>query len=163
MFKIVKTPVIPTTVANMGDSFTAKINFVKADKNLSIYNKSNVIIYKKSDSTAQQWKFVRQSDGSYEITNVQYNQCLTVANNSSGEGANVQLSDDANAKGQRWFIYKISGGYILRPACSTTSVLDIYNVRICVKQVKVTDISGEKNLSGYSNLRQCGDRRCGLF
>ena len=123
IFTINKT--IPAKAENIGDKFTAKITNIGSNKNLSIYEPSNVILYHNSTSPAQDWKFERQSDNSYIITNVKYNKCLDVNGASSKSDANVQIWERLNNNAQKWFIYKVNGAYVLRPACSRTCVLDV--------------------------------------
>lgn len=118
--------ILPPTPVDMGESFTAKITNAASGKNLSIYEPNNAVIYQNSTNPAQQWNFVRQADGSYEITNVKYGKCLDVSGASSAAGTNVQIWDDLNNAAQRWFIYAVNGHYVLRPACADDSVLDVY-------------------------------------
>lgn len=122
---VAENPILPDKCVNLGEDFYATITNVGADKNLSIYEPRNVIIYQKSQSDAQKWHFVRQSDGSYEITNVKYNKCLDVNGAVDKAGTNVQLWDDLDNSAQRWFIYEENGNYIFRPACSKDCVLDV--------------------------------------
>ncbi len=122
LFKVSKS--LHSEHKNLGDTFTASIYNCKAKKNLSIYDPTNVITYPKSTSDAQKWVFTRQSDGTYEIKNVKYKKLLTVAGNSNATGANVELAKDTNATGQRWQLcYLGYSRYVLRPACSTNTVL----------------------------------------
>lgn len=119
---------LPDTLVDLGSNFTAKITNVASAKNLSIAvlnTGNNVILYHDSDSTAQQWKFIRQSDGSYEITNVKYSECMDVANADSYSGTNVQIHEDNDTNAQRWYIYEVNGKYVFRPACSIDCVLNV--------------------------------------
>lgn len=108
---------------DMGKEFYAKIG-ASEGKNLSLSG-DNVIIFGTSKAPAQLWRFVRQSDGSYEIINQKKGTILTVTDSKDASGTNVVISADKDAKGQRWFIYKSGSEYMLRPACSTTCVLDV--------------------------------------
>ena len=109
---------------NLGDSFVAKISYTST-LNLSL-SSNNVITYQNSDKPAQQWKFIRQSDGSYKIVNQKNGYCLDVANGSKASKANVGIVADNGTKAQRWFIYKkATDKYVLRPACSSTCALDV--------------------------------------
>ena len=85
------------------------------------------MIYHDSTSPAQQWNFIRQSDGSYVIINVKYGKYLDVDGASSKAGTNVQIWENTGSSAQRWFIYAVNGGYVLRPACATDCVLDVIN------------------------------------
>ena len=108
---------------NLGDISTC-ITFPTCNKNLSISN-GNVILYQKSTSDAQVWNFKRQSDGSYKIVNKKYGTCLDVSGAANKDGTNVALYKDNGSAAQRWFVYLKEGKYILRPACSSTRVLDV--------------------------------------
>jgi hypothetical protein len=111
---------------DLGKSFVAKITNVNADKNLSIYEPNNVILYQKSSSNAQLWQFEQHADGSYEIINVKYNKRLDVEWGNGNAGDNVIIWEDLDNAGQRWFIYEaLDGQYVLRPACSDDCVLDV--------------------------------------
>ena len=113
---------------NLGDSFYAKITAVgNSNMNLSL-SESNVILYSNSSKPAQVWKFERQSDGSYKIVNQKDGKkVLDVSGASSKSGANVQIYADNGSSAQRWFIYVKEGNYVLRPGCSSSTVLDITN------------------------------------
>ena len=108
---------------NLGDISTC-ITFPTCNKNLSISN-GNVVLYQKSTSDAQVWNFKRQSDGSYKIVNKKYGTCLDVSGAANKDGTNVALYKDNGSAAQRWFVYLKEGKYILRPACSSTRVLDV--------------------------------------
>ncbi len=116
---------IPTTLADLGSSFTAKIDYPAAGKSITIYDPSDVKLYQSTTNDAQKWTFVKQSDGSYEITNVKYGTCLDVYNGSGDSGTNVQIYDDNDTEAQRWYIYSVNGKYVLRPGCSDECVLTI--------------------------------------
>lgn len=95
--------------------------------NLSL-SENNVILYSNSSKPAQVWKFERQSDGSYKIINQKDGKkVLDVSGASSKSGANVQIYADNGSSAQRWFIYVKEGNYVLRPGCSSSTVLDITN------------------------------------
>ena len=128
-YSIVKVDYLNTVAPeNLGDSFYAKITAVgNTNMNLSL-SENNVILYTNSSKPAQVWKFERQSDGSYKIINQKDGQkVLDVSGASSKSGANVQIYADNGSAAQRWFIYVKEGNYVLRPGCSTSTVLDITN------------------------------------
>jgi hypothetical protein len=110
---------------NLGSSFTAKITTRGGSKNVTVSSadKTDVIISTASTSAAQNWKFVRQADGSYKITNTKYKKVLDVESASSG--ANVFINTDTGAKTQRWFVYQKGNSYVLKSAGATVSVLDL--------------------------------------
>ena len=106
----------PDAHADLGKNFTARLTNLKSGKNWSIADTS-VIIYPASDSDAQKWQFVRQSDGSYEITNVKYGTVLTATDNGSADGM-VCLAADTDSATQRWYLYEAEGYYSFRTACN---------------------------------------------
>ena len=108
---------------DIGTDFYARIGS-ELGKNLSLSG-DNVILYTPSEKPAQVWKFVRQSDGSYELINTKNNKILTVEGNIGNSGTNVIISEDANGKGQRWFIYLKEGMYMLRPATTSRNILNV--------------------------------------
>ena len=74
-------------------------------------------------------RFLRQADGSYKIVS-KYDEgkALDVNDASNYSGSNVQAYRDNNSDAQRWFIYSAGNGYYyLRPKCSDSAVLDLYN------------------------------------
>ena len=121
----VETKPLPTKLADLGNSFTAKIDYPAAGKSITIYDPNDVKLYQSTTNDAQKWNFVKQSDGSYEITNVKYEKCLDVYEGNSDSGSNVQIWTDNDTEAQRWFIYSVDGKYVLRPGCSTDCVLTI--------------------------------------
>ncbi len=112
---------------NVGKYFSAVITNIGANKRITSTDGSNAVIYKSSSSNKQRWIFVRQSDGSYEIKNANYNYCLHVTGASAKDGAKVKIFTDKNNTAQRWFIYKLNGYYVLRAACTTDTVLTVAN------------------------------------
>ena len=117
--------------ADLGDDFYAKINLTNATLNIAASGTS-VIANTKADTAAQKWHFVKQSDGSYKIINMNNNYLLEVANGTKTSGAAVQLSaTDSGASKQHWYIfakYNYSGqvvGYVLRSVVSPACVLSV--------------------------------------
>ena len=87
---------------------------------------SNVILYTTSSAPAQFWYFVRQTDGSYIITNQKTGQLLSVDGSGTASGTNVSVADADGSLGQKWFIEVIGDYYTIIPACATDCALDIY-------------------------------------
>ena len=108
--------IFPEEYANLGAGFTAQMTNLKSGLNWSISG-TNVILYGSSDSDAQKWSFVRQSDGSYEITNVKYGTVLTTSHNGTADGV-VTIAEDVDGIEQRWYLYEVGGYYSLRTACN---------------------------------------------
>ena len=108
---------------DLGTGFYAKIN-ASDGMNLSLEDE-NVIIYSDSDALAQVWRFDRQSDGSYEIVNQKNGLLLDTYWAQGTSDTNVQIYQDHDNIAQRWFVYQTEGGYVFRPACSQTCVLDV--------------------------------------
>ena len=71
-------------------------------------------LYSGNSSKAQQFTFTRQSDGSYEIVNVNSGKALDVRNGVAENNAIVQQYSRNNSQPQRWFIRDSGAGYYLQ-------------------------------------------------
>ena len=118
-------------IEDLGADFYAKINLTNASLNIAASGTS-VVANTKADTAAQKWHFIRQSNGSYKIVNLNNNYILEVANGTKTTGATVQLSSsDSGASKQQWYIfakYNYSGqvtGYVLRSVVSPACVLSV--------------------------------------
>ena len=81
-------------------------------------------LYSGNSSKAQQFTFTRQSDGSYEIVNVNSGKALDVCNGVAENNAIVQQYSRNNSQAQRWFIRDSGAGYYLQSALGNW-VLDL--------------------------------------
>ena len=81
-------------------------------------------LYSGNSSKAQQFTFTRQSDGSYEIVNVNSGKALDVRNAVAENNAIVQQYSRNNSQTQRWFIRDSGAGYYLQSALGNW-VLDL--------------------------------------
>ena len=81
-------------------------------------------LYSGNSSKAQQFTFTRQSDGSYEIVNVNSGKALDVRNGVAENNAVVQQYSRNNSQAQRWFIRDSGAGYYLQSALGNW-VLDL--------------------------------------
>ena len=81
-------------------------------------------LYSGNSSKAQQFTFTRQSDGSYEIVNVNSGKALDVRNGVVENNAVVQQYSRNNSQAQRWFIRDSGAGYYLQSALGNW-VLDL--------------------------------------
>lgn len=81
-------------------------------------------LYSGNSSKAQQFTFARQSDGSYEIVNVNSGKALDVRNGVAENNAIVQQYSRNNSQAQRWFIRDSGAGYYLQSALGNW-VLDL--------------------------------------
>lgn len=135
------------TLADVGKDFYAKISYLSdkssTELNLSLdinnaENPDNAAVYKEStligasgttgeyNNTKQHWRFVRQSDKSYIISNMYNGKYLTVAGKSSGYNVTIQVEEAADISDVcRWRLYSINGKYVFKPDCSYQSVMDI--------------------------------------
>ncbi len=112
--------------ANLGEDFYAHIGYPNGGWNLTLDGVDvRVLTYNKTTSPAQVWRFIRQNDGSYKIVNKKTGKCLDVRNGSTQNGTMIRIYEDNGSNAQRWFVYKVGNGYVLRPKCAPNSVLDI--------------------------------------
>lgn len=81
-------------------------------------------LYSGNTSKAQQFTFTRQSDGGYEIVNVNSGKALDVRNGVAENNAIVQQYSRNNSQAQRWFIRDSGAGYYLQSALGNW-VLDL--------------------------------------
>lgn len=81
-------------------------------------------LYSGNGSKAQQFKFSKQSDGSYVITNVNSDKALDVRGAAAGNNSVVQQYAINGTNAQRWFIRDSGAGYYLQSALGNW-VLDL--------------------------------------
>lgn len=81
-------------------------------------------LYAANHSKGQQFRFTKQSDGSYVIVNVNSGKALDVSGASAFNKAVVQQYDSNGSAAQRWFIRDSGGSYYLQSALGNW-VLDI--------------------------------------
>ncbi len=113
--------------ANLGSRFYAKITSAKSNRNLTI-DGTDVVIYDDSAARAQVWQFIRQSDGSYKIINMNDGKSvLHVNNGSSASETKVSVSGDSNSTANRWYIYQNGSNFLLKSGCADLRALDVQN------------------------------------
>lgn len=121
-----------TNYADLGEAFYANITDANSTKNLElIYNadtseyadKNAIVINSPAKSESQMWKFERQADGSYKITNVMYNKLLDAGRNQLS-ALDEKTGDDISD--QRWYLY-YKDGYCVMKAASRNVVVDVNN------------------------------------
>ncbi|OZG57517.1 N-acetylmuramoyl-L-alanine amidase [Bifidobacterium tissieri] len=81
-------------------------------------------LYSYNNSVAQQFKFTKQSDGSYVITNVNSGKALDINGGNAYNGATVQQFTSNGTTAQRWFIRDSGSGYYIQSALGNW-VLDL--------------------------------------
>ena len=164
-FKITKaTSLENMTPANVGSNFWGNIRGVGSNYNLAL-SSDNVLIRYPNTGYNQTWRFIRFSDGSYEITNLKTGKSLATESGLGTNGTNVLTATSNNSNAQRWYIYDVGGNYVLAPKCTLNTVLEVAggatasgtNVQLATfsasstaqqfKIVKLTKNDTEKNLS----------------
>lgn len=110
--------------ADLGTDFTANIIAAK-DTSLSLVaNGTAVQLSVNSTEGPQVWKFVRQSNGSYVITNMGGNGKVLDAGDAD---INITIAACNGSKEQQWYLYEKNGTYVLKPASCTYAVMDLQN------------------------------------
>lgn len=112
------------TVQNLGQSFTARI--MASDTTALTQSSSNIITTTyTANNKAQQWKFSRNSDGTYYINNLGDKQNLDLYLNKDADGATIHTNPVNTSDAQKWYVYKYkSGKYYFVPKVSKFRVLD---------------------------------------
>lgn len=106
--------------ADLGSSFYANIISYK-DTGMALgISGTNVNLYAKSTAGSQVWKFERQSNGSYKITNMGGSSKVLDATS-----MNISIAASDNGKEQCWYIYEKSGTYVLKPTSCKYAVLGL--------------------------------------
>lgn len=116
-----------TDVANIGDDFYARINYTSGNQNVSIDADNFACVADVDESDPKQlWRFVRQSDGSYLISNGSNRYCLDNANNNDDLNTydRYVVATDNSTSSQRWFIYTDGSEYYFRAANTVTKQMD---------------------------------------
>ena len=133
-------------VVDLGNEFTAKIRNPKSNMLVSPEESNNISLQSDSNTLNQEWKFYRQTDGSYKIENAQHKGMCLDDYLASGSGGNVVLHPDNGTVAQRWYIQETNGVYVLSPACSRTSAIDIANAKTEEKtNIQIYDLHKGEN------------------
>ena len=124
-FKITKLSALESMEpANIGSNFWGNIRGVGSNYNLGLSN-DNVLIRYPNSGYRQTWRFIRFSDGSYEITNLYTGKSLDCAAGSGAAGTNVATYMSNNTNAQRWYIFKVDGNYVFVPKCTMECALTV--------------------------------------
>ena len=111
-------------IADLGTNFTANIIAAK-NTALSLRADGTAVQLAANSTEGQQvWKFVRQSNGSYVITNMGGSNKVLDAGDAD---INITLATANGSKEQHWFLYEKNGTYVLKPASCTYAVMDLQN------------------------------------
>lgn len=116
---------------DVGTDFFAYITHAKSGKVIGRDSSNNVVLQTKNTSnTAQLWKFVKQSDGSYVIYNGQNKEFKGVLDStgSNASGSNVYVYDSfvKTSNAQYWYIFNTGNAYSFYTKC-TDCTMDLNN------------------------------------
>ena len=111
------------SVQNLGNDFIATINVKKTPSLLlkadGKTNGSKVILSSLSETnTSVMWNFIRKSDGTYSIKNIDSGLSIDVFGAGDVNGEAVQLWKQENGDKNNWFIYDYNGAYRFVPRSS---------------------------------------------
>ncbi len=81
-------------------------------------------VYGYNKSTAQRFRFTRNSDGSYSIVNVNSGKALDISAGNAHNYARIQQYDSNGSTAQRWYIRNMGNGYAVQSALGNW-VLDL--------------------------------------
>ena len=102
----------------------AKTNFDIDIPNASKADSVAIQLYADNGTKAQRFKFIKQSDNSYVIVNVNSGKALDVRNAAAGNNAIVQQYAANGTAAQKWFIRDSGNGYYVQSALGNW-VLDL--------------------------------------
>ena len=89
-------------------------------------NGTNIQLYKRNDSTAQQWKIsYNSSTNDYDIINAASGKALDVDGASIDRGTNIQLWESNKTCAQRWKIVETSGEIVKFISTCSSAALDV--------------------------------------
>ena len=117
------TTITPDSNGLIAD-FYSTITGVGSGKCLDI-SSDNVVIKSANGSSTQQWHFVRNSDGTYTITNKATGKALDVSEGKSTPGTNVLTYTSNGTNAQQWYVKLTNGKYVFEPKCAIGSALDV--------------------------------------
>ncbi len=119
-------PKIPTDLLNLGNNFYA---YILMSNHLELFNvdvNSQVVLQKGINSDRKQvWNFIRQSDGSYVIKNVDTGKYLDVLNSNDYDGGGIHTFSYNGSNAQRFFLCGTQNNCVIRPACSTIRTVSV--------------------------------------
>ena len=111
---------------NLGSDFYAHITTTSNHYlAVSADSTNNVLLSTLTYSNYQEWRFQKDSDNAYKITNVKTGTCLDVKGGKAEKGTNIQVYASNNSNAQRWYILKNGTGYRLVPKADTSTTMDV--------------------------------------
>ena len=119
-----KMPVVSVPDGNYFINVRFKVASSVDISGASTSDSTTIQLYSGNGSKAQQFKFSKQSDGSYVITNVNSDKALDVRGAAAGNNSVVQQYAINGTNAQRWFIRDSGAGYYLQSALGNW-VLDL--------------------------------------
>lgn len=119
-----KMPVVSVPDGNYFINVRFKVASSVDISGASTSDSATIQLYSGNGSKAQQFKFSKQSDGSYVITNVNSDKALDVRGAAAGNNSVVQQYAINGTNAQRWFIRDSGAGYYLQSALGNW-VLDL--------------------------------------
>ena len=130
-------------IADLGTNFTANIIAAKNTALSLGINGTAVWLSANSSEGSQVWKFVRQSNGSYVITNMGGSNKVLDAGD---EDINITIATSNGSKEQQWYLYEKNGTYVMKPASCTYAVMDLNNRSVTSGSGAVRDgVSGSNS------------------
>ena len=114
-------------IYDFGKSFNVKIKNVASGFYLSMDGVTNdTIIASEKLSGNNIWKFDRQEDYSYKITNLKTGKVLDLYDKKVEDKTNIIGAPDDNSDTQKWFITQNIGGFALAPKNDYTKYLSVF-------------------------------------
>ncbi len=119
-------PLPATYATDLGDSFYAQIKSKSTSMVLGYNSNSDLALVADQNYTEQLFKFDKNADGTYVITNAEKPEfCLALSSGKTASGTKVVLASKETAEAKDWFLYKLSdGSYQIRPKSALKNAID---------------------------------------
>ena len=76
-------------------------------------------------TSGQLWRFTKQSDGVYIITNMSNSKALDIVNGTMANNSQIQVYESNGTTAQKWLLYRVDGKLVFVSAKNNQYVLDI--------------------------------------
>lgn len=116
---------LPFDILDYGDSFTSKIINEGTQKLVVGTSTGNVEIGTDNGTNEFVWRFDKNEDGSYRVTNLEYDKCLDVDCGSQYNHTNIGIYAGNETDAQKWYLVPVGDSVVFVPACALMRAMDV--------------------------------------